>query len=153
MLILDADLTGLDDALHALDRMQDATQEQRVVLKDYSAEAMDIYRDHTPVGRGEKPGQLKQGYAVTEQSAGPTAAQTRIENRTPYLRWVLEGRGRVVAIRAKALRFVIDGQVIFRKAVGPAEANPFNEPAEREIENAAGQYADQLAALVAERFA
>lgn len=152
MLILDADLTGLDDVLRALDQMQDATDAQRTVLTDYSAEAIRSYQTRTPVGRGAQPGQLKAGYAVTAQRAGPTSAMSRIENRLPYLRYVLEGRGPVVAIRAKALRFVIDGQVFFRKAVGPAAANPFNEPAERAIEAQAERYLDQLATLIVKDF-
>lgn len=42
----------------------------------------------------------------------------------PYARYALEGRGPVVAKRAKALRFVIDGKVMFRKRVGPAPPHP-----------------------------
>jgi hypothetical protein len=45
----------------------------------------------------------------------------------PYAKWVAYGRGPVVAKRAKALRFEIDGVIFFRKRVGPAPAQRFNE--------------------------
>ena len=48
---------------------------------------------------------------------------------TDYSRFVEYGRGPVVATEADALRFEIDGQVFFRKSVGPAPAQPFLRPA------------------------
>lgn len=50
--------------------------------------------------------------------------------------WVNNGRGPIVAKNAKALRFEIDGEIIFRKSVGPAPAQHF---AERGLENAKGK--------------
>lgn len=44
------------------------------------------------------------------------------------------GRGPVEAQEAEALRFVIDGEVVFAKSVGPAEPQPFMRPALREAE-------------------
>jgi len=41
-----------------------------------------------------------------------------------YAKWVLEGRGPVVARRKKALHFFIDGKEFFRKRVGPAPPHP-----------------------------
>lgn len=43
----------------------------------------------------------------------------------PYASFVEEGRGPVTVVNAKALRFVIGGQVFFRRSVGPARAFPF----------------------------
>lgn len=40
-----------------------------------------------------------------------------------YFQYVIEGRGPVEARKAKALRFEVDGKVIFRKRVGPAPAH------------------------------
>lgn len=51
-----------------------------------------------------------------------------------HSRWIEEGRGPVVARRAKALRFEVGGQVLFRKSVGPAAAQPFMRPALRQSE-------------------
>jgi hypothetical protein len=48
-----------------------------------------------------------------------------IANTTFYVRWVEFGRGPVHAIRAKALRFRLDGVVVFRQSVGPARPRPF----------------------------
>ena len=48
---------------------------------------------------------------------------------TDYARYVEYGRGPVVATEADALRFEIDGQVFYRKSVGPAPAQPFLRPA------------------------
>lgn len=42
-----------------------------------------------------------------------------------YASYVENGRGPVEAKKAKALRFVIDGIVFFRKRVGPAAPRPF----------------------------
>lgn len=43
----------------------------------------------------------------------------------PYASYVENGRGPVVAKKARFLRFVIDGVVFFRKRVGPAAPRPF----------------------------
>jgi len=48
-----------------------------------------------------------------------------IDNSKEYAQYVEYGRGPVRAINAKALRFVIDGKVLFRKSVGPMKAQPF----------------------------
>ncbi|MCC6314216.1 MAG: hypothetical protein IT337_09375 [Thermomicrobiales bacterium] len=49
--------------------------------------------------------------------------------------WTLEhGRGPVFAKRAKALRFVINGRVIYRKSVGPAKAQRPMEYGARDAE-------------------
>lgn len=45
----------------------------------------------------------------------------QVGTNAPYARWVEEGRGEVVPVRAKALRFVIGGRVIFAKRAGPAK--------------------------------
>lgn len=43
-----------------------------------------------------------------------------------HAQWVAFGRGPVVAKRARALRFEIDGVIFFRKRVGPAPAQHFH---------------------------
>lgn len=54
-----------------------------------------------------------------------------ITNKAFYVRWVEFGRGPVHAIRAKALRFRLDGVIVFRQSVGPARPRPFMRPAGR----------------------
>lgn len=48
-----------------------------------------------------------------------------VDNSKEYAQYIENGRGPVRAINAKALRFVINGEVIFRKSVGPMKAQPF----------------------------
>lgn len=58
----------------------------------------------------------------------------------PYASYVEYGRPGFSAKNAKALRFVINGEVIFRKSVGPAPPKPFMKQAAE----AAQQKADFL---------
>lgn len=48
-----------------------------------------------------------------------------IDSKKDYAQYIEYGRGPVRAINAKVLRFVIGGEVIFRKSVGPAKAQPY----------------------------
>jgi len=48
-----------------------------------------------------------------------------VYTRVVYAGWVHDGRGAIVPIHAKALRFVINGRVIFAKRVGPSRAQPY----------------------------
>jgi hypothetical protein len=48
-----------------------------------------------------------------------------VYTRVHYAPMVHDGRGPVVPVRAKALRFVYNGRVIFRQRVGPAKAQPY----------------------------
>lgn len=48
-----------------------------------------------------------------------------IDNKKDYAQYVEKGRGPITAVSAKALRFVINGEVLFRKSVGPMKAQPF----------------------------
>lgn len=102
-----------------------------------------ILRKHTPIGRGPRKGNLRRNYQTDVHATGDGASGS-ITNTTPYLRYVLEGRGPVVATRAKALRFVIDGRVFFRKRVKAAKANPFDEKAEPELRANADRIADTI---------
>lgn len=54
-----------------------------------------------------------------------------VDTDKAYAQYIEYGRGPVTAINAKALRFFINGEVIFRKSVGPAKAQPFVQPAIR----------------------
>ncbi len=52
-----------------------------------------------------------------------------------YSGWVIGGRGPVYAKYRKALRFQLkSGEVLYRKSVGPAKANPFHERGWRRAE-------------------
>lgn len=81
----------------------------------------------TPRGRGEGSRRRLSRNYFTQQFGDATSASYTIKNDAPYLKWVLNGRGPVVAKRGRFLRFVIDGRVFFRRRVGPAAANPFDQ--------------------------
>lgn len=55
----------------------------------------------------------------------------------PYAEFVENGRPGFSAKNAKALRFEINGQVFFRKSVGPQAPKPFIGPAQHLFEQAA----------------
>jgi hypothetical protein len=117
-------IVGASGVAAGLTRIQDATEPQRTVVRRLGDRYIVALKEETPLGRGENPGALRAGYE-DEQDYSATRASYRIRNRVPHLKWVLKGRGRVVAKKGKALRFVIDGQVFFRRSVGPAKANNF----------------------------
>jgi hypothetical protein len=57
--------------------------------------------------------------------------EREVTSHAPYGAFVENGRGPVYAKPGGALRFVVNGQVIFRKSVGPAAPRPYMEPAAR----------------------
>jgi hypothetical protein len=48
-----------------------------------------------------------------------------VDSSKDYAKYLEFGRGPVKAINAKALRFFMNGEIIFRKSVGPMKAQPF----------------------------
>lgn len=52
-----------------------------------------------------------------------------IGTNVEYAEAVEFGRGPVTPTDAEALRFTVDGEVVFAQRVGPAEAQPYLEPA------------------------
>lgn len=72
-------------------------------------------------------GEGKGGTTKSAIRTEPTSNGGRVyadENLAPWFKYFHDGRGPVKPIKAKALRFCIYGEVIFRKSVGPAAANP-----------------------------
>jgi Bacteriophage HK97-gp10, putative tail-component len=66
-------------------------------------------------------GQLSKSFYTYKDGNGTQI----VDNSKDYAQYLEYGRGPVTAIKAKALRFVINGEVIFRKSVGPMKAQPF----------------------------
>lgn len=105
---------------------QEAIAAQTVAVGAFGRAYRDELVLQTPRGKGEADGRkrLFESYETSEDTDGTTATY-RISNRAPWLAYVLNGRGPVEAKRAKALRFVISGVVIFRRRVKSAPANNF----------------------------
>jgi hypothetical protein len=131
--------------LHALPAAAEAAQ--RAVIKRLGDRYLAVLKADSPIGRGEQPGGLLRAYK-TEESYTPTAARYRITNDYPALKWVLGGRGPVEASRAKALRFVISGQVFYRRRVGPAAANRFDERARARMAGEVANAANEIRARI-----
>jgi hypothetical protein len=73
-------------------------------------------------------GNLRRSITSTARaSAG--GVEGRIGTNTPYARIVEEGRGPIDAGEGRVLRFVIGGEVLYRRRVGPAAARPYLRPA------------------------
>lgn len=66
-------------------------------------------------------GKLSESFIVEQKNI----ASFVVDNTKEYAIYVEKGRGPVRAIRAKALRFWLNGEIIFRKSVGPMAPQPF----------------------------
>jgi len=127
-------VTGLPDAVHRLGRAQQmAGAIQQDEIHKLGTRYLARLKEETPLGKGENPGRLLAGYQ-TEETYTATTARFRITNTTPHLKYVLKGRGPVTVKRAKALRFVISGRVFFRRSVGPAAPNRFDQRVRAEMQ-------------------
>lgn len=105
---------------------QQALTAQRVAVEAFGEAYRDELIAQTPRGEGEAEGRkrLFESYDARLTDAGATVTY-RITNRAPQLRYVLNGRPAVTVKRARALRFVIRGVVLFRKRVKAAPANNY----------------------------
>jgi hypothetical protein len=138
----------LAQVIAKLQRMTEVAREaQQQVIRALGDRYLHVLQDETPEGEGEHPGQLRAAY-TTEQRYSQAGASYTISNVTPYLRYVLNGRGPVEASSGKMLRFVINGQVIFRKRVGPAAPNPFADRAAQMMAPEIAAASQELANLI-----
>jgi hypothetical protein len=119
--LIDISTDGVDEQIARLRRIDaNAPRAQAAEIRPVGTQYLATLRRHTP----RRSGQLQDAY-TTDETMTATSATFTIENTTPYIGFVVRGRGPVVATRAKALRFTIGGRVLFRMRVGPAKANPF----------------------------
>jgi hypothetical protein len=141
----DLTITITDRATPAIERMDKAAPVKVREGNQARAERYQIgLRDATPRGRGERPGRLKAAWQIDEQTDA-----FRVHNDAPHLRYVILGRGPVVAPPGKVLRFVDNGRVFFRKRVGPAAANDFISKTLPGLEARDRQDAEKVAQAVA----
>jgi hypothetical protein len=75
------------------------------------------------VARAKSTGSVR-GSIVTRK----VGSSVEIAATAPHATFVEHGRGAIVA-KGKALRFEVNGTVVFAKRVGPARARPFMAPA------------------------
>jgi hypothetical protein len=144
----DITASGIDETIAHLSGMAVRAEEaQRQVVTALGDRWLVQLKDETPIGKGETSGNLAGAYQ-TEEHYGATGAEYRITNTTPYLRYVLKGRGAITAINGKMLRFVIGGQVFFRRSVGPAKANPFAARVADRMRADVAQAGQQIANLI-----
>lgn len=78
----------------------------------------------TPV----RTGHLRRSNAAEPATFGGGVVTGKYGNATPYAPPVEFGRRGFSAGPGKVLRFVVGGQVLYRKSVGPAAARPFIRP-------------------------
>lgn len=127
------ELRGVDRARRKLRNVATgAPNVFREGLQELGQQARRIYREEEPY----RTGALRTGttYRTTIQG---DLYRLRLDSTAKHTDWVMHGRGPVVAIRAKALRFEPGppgSGVIFRKRVGPAKANPFHQRALQRFE-------------------
>lgn len=119
----------------------EATRIINVELDTAGKRAGKHARDRANERIRHKSRKLANSAKVTTQSSGSrssgttlggsvvvtTVAWKALNRGFDYAGAVNFGRGPVVAKRAKALRFEVNGEIIFRKSVGPAPAQHFAE--------------------------
>lgn len=124
MMVFSLEVRGARDARGRFTR---ATAEiraaQRAEMQGLGRRIRDAVRAEAPV----RTGRLRRGIGYRTADLGKSV-EVRLRSEAFYTKWVLFGRGPVVATRARALRFEPGppgSGFIFRKRVGPAKANPF----------------------------
>lgn len=153
MIELTTTTTGVDQALAGLQRVQAAApQAQQAVIQPLGEQYLSALIDETPIGRGSGRGRTRliASYAVQERYGA--TSEYRITNTAPWLGWVIRGRGPVGVVRAKALRFEIDGQVFFRKRVGAAAPNNFPARVRAKMQGKIGAAMAQLPGMIVRVF-
>lgn len=105
---------NMDDLLAELDRL---SNELPTAVDQALLECGQVIADEESK---RTKGKLSQSFFVFKEGDSVI-----VDNKKDYAEYIEFGRGPVTAIHAKALRFVIGGEVIFRKSVGPAKAQPF----------------------------
>ena len=106
--------TGLDDG--SKEGVEDIANRNRSFQEQFINEVCD-----------NPSGMLASSIDVEEQDEYTYLIGTMINHIYPMA--VEYGRSEVYPIRAKALAFYYDGELIFRKKVGPAKPRPFVAPA------------------------
>lgn len=134
---LKVDLHGLDQKLEK--HAQEVAPKLKFLLGNITQYGRNRVVMEAPRGhrcqaiRGQGRGGLK---AAIQAEVDSTSGHIYVDQGiAPYAKWVIDGRGEVKAKQARALRFCVDGKVIYRTRVGPSEANDFFLKALPKIQN------------------
>jgi len=132
MMLLDLEVRGVRDAQGRFARATaELRQAMRAEMRGLGARMRDAVRAEAPV----RTGRLRRGIGYRTADLGKSV-EVRLRSEAFYTKWVLFGRGPVVASPGKVLRFEPGppgSGFIFRTRVGPAKANPFVARAMRRL--------------------
>ena len=118
---LDIQVTGHRDVMGRFVRASgEIVRAHREEMRELGRRIDSALQREAPV----KTGRLRKGITFKTYDSG-SSTELKVSSEAPYTKWVIRGRGPVVAKRAKVLRFEIDGRILYRRRVGPAKANPF----------------------------
>lgn len=132
------DLEGLDDLLDTVRRHAAALEPPTVT--EAVVDAAGVYRDGA---RRRAPGPVS-GRLRDSIQARPVSATSAVAETDLHYAWVHELGATIVPVRARALRFEVDGRVVFaRKVVIPAR--PYFVPTfDQDTDRAFGAFADRI---------
>lgn len=123
---LDWDGDDPEELRDDLDTLADAVNEKLYeAVETWSLLVESTAKQLAPVDTGR----LRSSINSEARRIGKDIVKGFIGSNLDYAPIIEEGRGSIEASGDSPLRFVIDGEVIYRWSVGPAEAQPFLENA------------------------
>ncbi len=133
MRLFDVKVLGVRDCQGRFARVvSELAVARREEMRDLGRRIVKAEREEAPF----RTGKLRKGINFHTTKDTPSHTELVITSKEIYTKWVIGGRGPVVAIHAKALRFEPGppgSGFIFRKSVGPAKANPFQARAYEKV--------------------
>ena len=120
------DVSGADKWLASFTRRMRAGARAALATALHEAEG---FAKQEPQAFKTHTGRLKRSIGFTIGASGLTGKLRADRRVAPYAGWVEYGRGPVRPVRAKFLRFVINGRVIFTKFARSAAQRPYVRPA------------------------
>ncbi len=138
-------ILGVAEAKRKFGKVMEGLPEGRLrEMRWLMKEAVKYLREEAPIRTGDLRKAMTYRileHTPTKTRAGAFVGQNKGSGPIPpavYVRWVLEGRGRVRAKNARALRFEPGppgSGFIFRKWVRAAKGNPFEHRAQRRLQD------------------
>lgn len=147
MRFVHVEITGHRDAAGRFARATDElVLAQREAMRELGRKEVNALRAEAPF----RTGRLRAGIRYRTVQ-GTDETKLTVTSAAPYTKWVIYGRGPVVAKRAKALRFEPGppgSGFIFRRRVGPSKPNPFHRRAQARLGMEPAQTANRIARMV-----